>query len=160
VQQKDTVNTHPIADISRVPPSGRLVALDPGTRRIGVAVCDEMRVTTRPLDVITRASWKSLFFAVKSIISDFDAKALVIGLPLESDGSDSPMCIYSRDIARKFALSLDIPVFLQDERNTSYEAKARLWSAGLDPADTRKYVDSAAAAIILADFIDRCQNLT
>src|SRR5262245_30590838 len=53
VQQKDTVNSPPIADISELPKSGRIVALDPGTLRIGVAICDELRVTTRPLKVLT-----------------------------------------------------------------------------------------------------------
>lgn len=154
MQQIDTVNTNDFADISNVPDTGRLVAIDPGTKRFGVAICDELRVTTRPLDVITRSSWKSLLLTVKTIVSDFDAKALVIGLPLESDGSESEMSTYARDLARKFTLSLGVPVFLQDERNTSYEAKSRLWSEG-SPADARDRVDSAAAAIILADFLDR-----
>ncbi|MBK9768330.1 MAG: Holliday junction resolvase RuvX [Chloracidobacterium sp.] len=154
MQELDTVNNVPIADISQVPPAGRLLSLDPGTKRIGVAICDELRVTTRPLDVITRTNWKSLLLSVKTIIAEFDAKALAIGLPLESDGTESEMSTYARDLARKFALSLDIPVVLQDERNTSYEAKSRLWSEGA-AADTRAKVDSAAAAIILADLIDR-----
>jgi putative transcription antitermination factor YqgF len=58
-------------------------------------------------------------------------------------------------MARKFSLSLAIPVLLQDERVTSYEAKGRLWKAGKDRAETRKLVDSEAAAIILTDFLDR-----
>jgi len=129
--------------------------MDPGTKRCGIAVCDELRFTTRPLPFIERKSWKNLLSAVKQIVSDFDAKALVIGLPLESDGSESEMSQEARDMARKFSLSLDIPVLLQDERVTSYEAKGRLWRAGKDPAETRKLVDSEAAAIILSDFLDR-----
>ena len=157
MQELDTVNNVPIADISQVPPAGRLLSLDPGTKRIGVAICDELRVTTRPLDVITRTNWKSLLLSVKTIIAEFDAKALVIGLPLESDGTESEMSTYARDMARKFALSLDIPVVLQDERNTSYEAKSRLWQQGVSLADTKNLVDSEAAAIILSDFLTRLQ---
>ena len=155
MQQKDTVNTATFADISNVPREGRIVALDPGTKLIGVAICDELRFTTRPLVVITRSSWKKLLDNVKNIIAEFDVTALVIGLPLESDGGESAMSAEARDMARKFSLSLDIPVYLQDERITSYEAKSRLWSEGKSIKQTRESVDAVAAAIILGDFLDR-----
>ena len=154
MQEKQTPNRAEIAGLGNIPKSGRILALDPGTKRIGVAVCDELRVTTRAVTVITVESWKKLLTRVKELVSEFDAKALVIGLPLESDGLESEMSAKARDMARKFGLSLEIPVFLQDERNTSYEAKKRLWEKGGDK-DLRGEVDSEAAAIILADFLDR-----
>lgn len=131
------------------------MALDPGTKRVGVAICDELRITTRPLGVITRESWKKLLSGVQNIVAEYDAAALVVGLPLESDGSESAMSAEARDMARKFALSLAIPVYLQDERVTSYEAKSRLWHRGVDTKQSRSLVDSEAASIILADFLDR-----
>ncbi len=155
MQQEEITNLGRLADVFELPPGGRLVAIDPGTKRCGVAVCDELRITTRPLAVIERKSWKKLLRDVKQIVSDFDAAALVMGLPLESDGSESEMSREARDMARKFALSLDVPIFMQDERATSYEAKGRLWQSGKSIAETRKLADSEAAAIILADFIDR-----
>src|SRR5687767_13993516 len=103
---------------------GRVIALDPGTKRISVAVCDELRITTRPLDAIPRSSWTRLLSKVKELVREFDAKALVIGLPLATDGSESEMSSMARDWASKFTLSLDIPVHLQDERVTTYEAKS------------------------------------
>ena len=90
--------------------------MDPGTKRCGMAVCDELRVTTRPLAAIERSSWKKLLSAVHGIIEEFDAKAFVIGLPLESDDSESAMSVEAREMARKFSLSLSVPVYLQDER--------------------------------------------
>jgi len=138
-----------------VPAVGRILAIDPGTKRCGVAVCDELRVTTRPLDVIQRTSWKKLLSNIKNLISEFDAAALVIGLPLESDGAESEMSAEARRMARNFALSLDVPVFLQDERVTSYEAKSRLWEQGKTVKESRALVDSESASIILADFLDR-----
>lgn len=138
-----------------MPKAGRILAIDPGTKRCGVAVCDELRVTTRPLDFIGTTSWKNLLSNIKNLVAEYDAVALVIGLPLESDGTDGPMTGEARNMARKFALSLDIPVVLQDERVTSYEARSRLWNSGVSPADARKLTDSTAAAIILADFLDR-----
>jgi putative Holliday junction resolvase len=134
-------------------PAGRIVALDPGTKRVGVAVSDERRIIATPLPHIERKSWKSLLTSVQSVLNDFDAVALVLGLPLESDGSESEMSLEARDMARKFELSLEIPIFLQDERATSYEAKSRMWEQGVSLADSRKNVDSEAAAIILTDFI-------
>jgi len=129
------------------------VAIDPGTKRCGIAVCDELRVAVRPLPRIDRSSWKKLLSNIQNLVAEFDAVAVVIGLPLESDGSDGPMTLEARDMARKLALSLDIPVRLHDERVTSYEAKGRLWSAGKSIKESRELVDSEAAAIILEDFL-------
>jgi len=155
VQEKQTRNQGDFTDLSHVPPTGRLLGVDPGTKRIGVAITDDLRISTRTLDVITRTSWKRLLLDIERLIAKFDAKGLVIGLPLESDGGESAMSLEARSMAGKFALSLKIPVFLQDERNTSYEAKSRLWGEGLTLAEAKARTDSTAASIILADFLDR-----
>lgn len=155
MQQKETINTEQLTDVFDLPPQGRIIAIDPGTKRCGIAICDELRITTRPLDVIDRTSWKKLLSIVKQIVSEYDAVALVMGLPLESDGTESEMSAEARRMAQNFGLSLSIPVFLQDERVTSYEAKARLWQRGTDLKTTRRLVDSEAAAIILSDFLER-----
>ena len=155
MQQKETTNSGELTDVFDVPSDGRILAIDPGTKRCGIAICDELRVTTRPLPFIERSSWKKLLSNIKQIVSEFDAKALVIGLPIESDGSESGMSLEARRMARNFALSLSIPVFLQDERATSYDARSRLWERGVDLKESRHLVDSEAAAIILNDFLDR-----
>ncbi len=152
MQDLQTANDGNVAELS-LPSAGRIVALDPGTKRIGVAVCDELRVTTRPLPYFTVSSWKKLLVHVSALIAEFDAVALVIGLPLDSNGNDQEMTIFARDLARKFKLSLQIPVHLQDERVSSYEAKSRLWQSGANLQETRSQVDSEAAAIILEDFL-------
>lgn len=159
MQDSETPNNLEIADDpSLLKTTGRLVSMDLGTKRIGIAVSDASRTVSRPLERIERTSWKKLLLAVKSIIAEFDAVGLVIGLPLESDGSESTMSKDARRIAANFTLSLDIPVFLQDERVTSYEARSRLWEQGVDLASTRKLVDSEAAVIILDDFIARSSS--
>jgi putative holliday junction resolvase len=155
VQQEESPKTRDLTDISGVPASGRLIAIDPGTKRIGIAVSDESRLVTRPLPVIQRSSWKKLLAQVQSILAEYDAAALVVGLPYNFDGSESEMTVEARDMARKFALSLDVPVYLQDERATTYEARGRLWKAGVEGADLRSLGDSEAATIILSDFLDR-----
>ena len=155
MQQKETTNPNGLTDVFDLPATGRILAIDPGTKRCGVAICDEMRVTTSRLPLIERTSWKNLLSNIKQIVSEHDAKAIVIGLPLESDGSESEMSAEARSMARKFRLSLDLPIFLQDERSTSYEAKSRLWHQGHSLKESRKLVDSEAATIILGDFLDR-----
>jgi len=159
VQQKETAKTRELTDISDLPGTGRLVAIDPGTKRVGVAVCDEMRVVTRPLPVIQRTSWKNLLRQLKDVLAEFDAVALVVGLPYNFDGSESEMSDAARDMARKFALSLDVPVYLQDERATTYEARGRLWKAGVEGKGMRAVLDGEAAVIILSDFLDRAKTV-
>jgi putative Holliday junction resolvase len=155
VQDDQPTKNTQSADISNLPKAGRIVAIDPGTKRVGVAVCDELRVTTRPLPVIKRKSWKDLQKKIENLLAELDAVALVVGLPYNFDGSETDMTAEALDMARKLTLSLDVPVFLQDERATSYEAKRRLWQQGTDLRETRRLVDSEAAAIILADFLDK-----
>ena len=141
-------------EFSKIPSSGRIVGLDPGTKRIGLAITDETQTLTRPLTVIERSSWKKLLLAVKEVLDEYDAKALIVGLPYNFDGSESPMTADARALARKFTLSLNVPVMLQDERASTYEARGRLWSQGKSLSETR-HVDADAAAVILADFLDR-----
>lgn len=158
MQQKETAKQRDLTEVSGVPDIGRIVAIDPGTKRIGVAICDESRVAIRPLPVIQRASWKKLLQQVQDVLAEYDAVALVVGLPYNFDGTESDMTAEARNMSRKFALSLEIPVYLQDERVSTYEARGRLWKAGLEPSEVRKVLDSEAATVILGDFIDRTRQ--
>lgn len=155
MQQKETSKPRDLTDISGVPDGGRIVAIDPGTKRVGVAVCDEHRVIARPLPVVQRTSWKKLLLQIKNTLAEFDAVALVVGLPYNFDGTESEMTAEARDMAHKFSLSLNVPVYLQDERATTYEARGRLWEAGIEGKKLRAIVDSEAATIILTDFLER-----
>ena len=153
VQQKDTTNKSEFTDVSRAPAKGRILALDLGTKRIGVAVSDELQMTTRAVCVFERKSWKKVLKQIASFLAEFDAAALVIGLPLNTDGSESEMSQEARRLARNFSLSLTVPVFLQDERVTTYEARGRLWQQGMSEKQMRARLDGEAAAIILSDFL-------
>lgn len=150
---KQTLNSTVISDFSFVPETGRIIALDLGTKRVGVAVCDELQITARPLPVIFRRNWKELLKTISALIVEFDAVALVLGLPYNFDGSESEMSREARRLHRNFSLSLSIPVFLQDERATSFEARGKLWKQGADFKEMRQRVDGEAAAIILNDFL-------
>ena len=97
--------------------------------------------------------------ALWPIASSFDAQALVIGLPLNLDGTEGQAAKEARRLARNFELSLKAPVHLQDERLTTLEAEEALRVAGRSGADLRRYVDSESAAIILRDFISKPYDL-
>jgi len=153
-QTEETTNNPDFTDVSRAPQSGRILALDLGMKRIGVAVSDELQFTVRPVRVIPRASWKKVLKQIVSLLAEFDAVALVLGLPYNTDGSESDMSSEARRLAKNFSLSLDVPVFLQDERVTTYEARGRLWKLGLNEKQMRERLDSEAATIILSDFLE------
>jgi len=156
VQRKETPNPVDFADVSRLPSKGRIVALDPGTKFVGIAVSDEHQLLARPVGTFARTNWKKLLSDIKEVVSDFDAVAVVVGLPLAFEGGRIEMTGEAESLARKLSLSLDLPVFLQDERVTTYEARKRLWERGVSPGDTKREVDAEAAAVILSDFLSRC----
>lgn len=153
VQDKQITNSSEISEILLLPDKGRIIALDLGTSKIGVAVCDELQITVRPLQIIKRKTWKELLKQIISLIEEFDAIALVLGLPYNFDGTECEMSIEARRLQRNFSLSLKIPIFLQDERLTSKSAQQNLHDRGFTMDEIAKLIDNEAAAIILEDFI-------
>ncbi len=150
---KEINNSTRILEINRQYPHGRLLALDLGTERVGVAVSDELQITIRPLKALRRTNWKQLLLEVRQILEDFDAQAMVIGLPLRMDGSVGVAAMEARRLSVNFAKSLTTPIFLQDERLTSHAAEITLRDKGCTKVEVREQLDSAAAVLILRDFI-------
>jgi putative Holliday junction resolvase len=133
--------------------AGRLLALDLGARRVGVAVSDELRIAITSLPAIERRSWKDLLRRVAAIIESYDAQGLVIGLPLSLDGTQGSAAQEVRTVAEKFQKSLRVPVYLHDERLTTVAATERLQTAGRSAREIEQQVDSESATEILRDFI-------
>ncbi|HJR07201.1 MAG TPA: Holliday junction resolvase RuvX [Pyrinomonadaceae bacterium] len=134
---------------------GRLLSLDMGTKRVGVAVSDELQLTVKPLPTLVRTNWKTLLRQISDLRHSFDAQGVVIGLPLNLDGTEGDAAQEARRIARNLSLSLDVPVHLQDERLTSHAAEESLRDAGVRGAELIARLDSEAAALILRDFISQ-----
>jgi putative Holliday junction resolvase len=130
-----------------------ILALDLGSKRVGVAVSDALSISIKRLDVIPRTNWKQLLRDVENLARRFDAKTLVIGLPLGLNGFLGDAALAARQTALKFARSLELPVYLQDERLTSAEAEGNLRASGVRPEEIASRVDSEAAALILRDFL-------
>lgn len=133
--------------------AGPVLALDVGEKRVGIAVSDALLISINTLPTLDRTNWKQMLRDIRGIVERFDVKALVIGFPLSLNGAQGPAARAVHEIAENFALSLSLPVYLQDERLTSVEAEEQLRAAGRNPREIRGMVDGQAAAIILSDFL-------
>ncbi len=130
-----------------------MLAIDLGAKRVGVAVSDELRITVKPLPAIVRRSWKDFLKRIVALVETYDARGMVIGLPLRLDGVEGEAAQDARALATKFQRSLDIPLYLQDERLTTFEAASDLRSVARSEHEIDAAIDSESAALILRDFI-------
>jgi len=141
--------------IAALPPSGKLLGLDLGTKTIGIAVSDGMRYSATPLETIQRTKFTADAARLLELIAENQAVGLVLGLPLNMDGSEGPRVQSTRAFARNLAQKTDLPLIFWDER-LSTSAITRM----LIEADTRRdkraeVVDKLAASYILQGFLDR-----
>jgi putative Holliday junction resolvase len=130
-----------------------ILAIDLGEKRVGIAVSDALTISITRLDAVLRTNWKQLLRDVDNLIQRYDAQTVVIGLPLKLNGSCGDAALEVRRVAEKFARSLKIPVYLQDERLSSVEAEQNLREEGHRRRRVSALVDSEAAALILRDFL-------
>jgi putative pre-16S rRNA nuclease len=138
---------------SKDQPIGPILALDLGQKLVGAAISDERLVTTRRLPPLKRSNWKKLLQDVRSLVERFDAQTIVVGLPLRMDGTAGDAANNVRRLALNLAKSIEQPVYLQDERLTSFEAMENLKAEGLKADDIPAFIDGEAAAMILRDFL-------
>jgi putative Holliday junction resolvase len=132
---------------------GPILALDLGKKYVGAAVSDDQLITIKRLPPLKRSSWKRLLREVETLVARFDARTLVIGLPLRMDGTSGDAAEEATRLAGNFAKSLKMPVHLQDERLTSFDARLTLLSDGHDEAEIPELIDGEAAALILRDYL-------
>ena len=132
---------------------GRVLAIDMGSKRVGLALSDELRLSVRTLPALPRTPWKHLLASLRELCEGFDVRMIVLGLPLRLDGDEGDAAEEVRRLARNLELSLKIPLSLQDERLTSKAAEATLREQGLHGRQISENVDSEAAAIILNDYL-------
>ena len=137
---------------------GPILALDLGEKLVGAAISDERLVTTKRLPPLERSNWKKLLHDIRSLVERFDAQMIVVGLPLSMDGTEGDAAKNVRRVATNLAKSMNVPVYLQDERLTSFEAMANLKAEGVDPDEIPGLIDGEAAATILRDFLDTKQE--
>lgn len=130
---------------------GRILALDYGTARIGVAVSDALRITAQPLEVIAADEFASRFPAV---LAERDVDLIVVGLPTSLDGSEGPSAAGARRLAARVTAMTEIEVELVDERFTTTSAERVLIEGNVRRRRRKEVVDKVAAAVILQGYLE------
>jgi len=149
----------PILTLQELPPRGPLLGLDPGAKTIGVAACDAGRLIASPVEVIARG--KKLAPSLDRLFVLYDQRqcvGLVMGLPINMDGTEGPRSQAARSLAQNVLARRDIPVALWDERLSSAGAERALLAADASRARRDEVIDKLAAAWILQGVIDRLHN--
>ncbi|HLG13193.1 MAG TPA: Holliday junction resolvase RuvX [Blastocatellia bacterium] len=131
----------------------RILAVDLGSKNIGIAACDALGISVRPIETIRRTSVNGDIERLKFLAADLDAEAVVVGLPLRMDGSVGDAAGKALKFVDALRCALAIPVFTQDERLTSYEAEQIMRERGMRREQRRSRSDEFAAMIILRDFL-------
>ncbi len=130
------------------------MALDVGSKRIGIAISDPSRLLASPLITITRNSKKADIETILNLACENDIKDIVVGLPISLSGKFGPQAKQITAFIEKLSEQTTLPVTFIDERYSTTEAKKLLIQAGAKISDNKGRVDSAAAAIILQSFLD------
>lgn len=132
----------------------RLLGLDFGYRRIGVAVSDELGLTAQPVLTLVRKNSKQDLKSLGRLLRKYGCAAIVLGNPLYMSGDVSPQAEKTQAFAELLRAAFSIPVHLWDERLTSAEAHRHLHAAGRPLSGHREVVDQVAAVLILQSFLD------
>jgi putative holliday junction resolvase len=138
----------------KVSPARRVLALDYGRRRIGMAISDEMGITAKPLAVLERTNRRHDLRRLREIARQQGVRLIIVGHPLHLDGAVSEMAQECARFAVRVRKELGIEVTLADERLTSHTAKEMLAARSLGARRGRDAVDDVAAAILLRDYLD------
>jgi len=152
------ITTETAAFAAALPNGGKLLGLDVGTKTIGLALCDADWHFAGPSQTIRRTKFTQDLASLRWIVEQERAVGLVVGLPLNMDGSDSPRTQSVRAFARNLA-PLDLPLLLWDERWSTQAVERAMIEADVSRAKRAEKVDALAAAHILQGAIDALANL-
>jgi putative pre-16S rRNA nuclease len=129
----------------------RYLAIDLGDKRTGLAICDAEEVVASPLCLIEDQT--SLITRIKKIIDDEQVGGLVVGLPLNMDDTEGPKAKQIRVFAKELGDNVELPIYFQDERLTSFDAEKKL-AGQYTRKKKKKRLDAIAAAVILQAFLE------
>jgi len=144
-----------LIDLTELPQSGPLIGIDPGSKTLGIAASDGLRLIASPVTTITRTKLAKDLSALFALYDERSAVALVIGLPLNMDGSEGPRAQSARALARNILKERDVPIALQDERLSTAQATRAMLEADLSRARRAEIIDASAASVILQTAMDR-----
>ena len=136
----------------------RVLAVDPGTRRVGLALSDPSRTIATPLPAEPAEPEASLPERLAAIAKAKEAERIVVGLPRQLDGTRGPAAAAAERLASRLRKESGLPVDMEDERLTTASAERSLIEAGVRRERRKRVVDSVAAAILLQTYLDRKQR--
>ena len=134
---------------------GRIIGLDFGSKKIGVAVSDELRLTAHGLENVRARPAEQALEVLKQLAREYNVAEIVIGLPLNMDGTSGPAAEAARAFAVRLESELSVEVHLSDERLTTVMAEKTLLEANLSRAKRKELRDRLAAVLILQNFLDQ-----
>ena len=134
---------------------GPLIGLDLGTKTIGVAVSDNLKMTATALEIVRRTKFSADAARLEEIIAGRGIAAIVLGLPRNMDGSEGPRCQSTRAFAHNLAARIAQPIAFWDERLSTVAAERALLAADSSRKRRREVIDKVAAAFILQGALDR-----
>ena len=137
----------------------KILALDIGTVRIGIAASDIMEIIASAYDVYRRKNLKLDIEYIAKLSKDLYVGEIVIGLPLKMDGSEGQSVEMAREFGEELSKVLDIPIHYQDERLSTVSAEKILIESGMRREKRKDKIDSIAATIILQTYLDKKKNL-
>ena len=137
---------------------GRLIGLDLGSKRIGVSICDEKQLIATPFKTLNRTTAKELINELKIIIEENDIKGIIIGNPLNMDGSSGSSAQSVKDTSDNIEKSINLPICLWDERLSTVGAFNLSSQLDVNVSKREKKIDENAAAFILQGAIDYLNN--
>ncbi len=132
----------------------RILGLDYGEKRIGVAICDDLGVTARAVGTITRKYWKRDIELIEKFLEEYGAERIVIGYPVRLDGTEGIQCEKVNRFIDVLEKSVSVPVVRWNEALSTKEAEGLLREADMNRKKRKTVVDKLAAAIILQDYLD------
>ena len=138
--------------------NSRLLGIDPGKKNIGIAICDEKKVIATPLKIIKKNKLQILLKEIKDIIKENNIRGIVIGNPINMDGSLGKSSQSATDFAKNLSNNITIPIVLWDERLSSEGSFKITRNLGTNVTDRVKKLDKNAAAFILQGAIDYLSN--
>jgi putative Holliday junction resolvase len=134
--------------------SMRILALDHGTKRIGVAISDELKMIAQPLEFIPAEPFAKFLERFKEILREKEVEMILIGLPRNMDGSYGPAALKVQEFVAALRDAITIPIQTWDERLTSAQAQRFLIQGGVRRKERKEKVDKTAAAILLQSYLD------
>jgi len=137
----------------------RILSIDYGSKRIGVAICDELGLTTRGVATIVRQNNKQVLEALAKLIDAYDVKKIVVGYPIRLDGSFGIQCEKTDKFAESLEKAFSLPVIKWDETLTTKEAEDILLQTNVRRKKRKKVVDQLAATLILRDYLASLERL-